>query len=801
MNSIKHATAQWMSVLMAATVAVGLGSQFARAGEPASPQQAVEQKPNRAPMLREIIVTAESRSQSLQDAPLAVTAITGATLRDMGAWDFHDYARTVPGLSFTDLGGGRQELGLRGINPDAGGLETVNYYVNDTPIPGIELNTPGVPIDPVLIDMNRIEVLRGPQGTLYGAGSLGGTIRVITNSPNLTRLEGSVEARALVTQGADGASPGSQEDFVLNLPIAKKLAAVRIVLWDRDIGGFINRTWTNSGTLGIATGPVVGTVGNLPDEHTWGTRAILLFEPIPRLRVSAMVFVQHQHYDGFSDITGGTGNPNDQLVQQFISDVPEPQTNDFNVYNLTVKYRFGRFRLVSATSYVHRYQSTSEESTSLIQLVPTFFGEPAFSGTFPIANLPAFVEAGTFIQRARSVSQETRLITTKPIAGFDAVLGVYYSESHDPRRYYSIVPGYDQFVTGNNPTNPAYAPNNNLYTATGPGFHQHQIAAFSQLTYHLTRALALIFGVRHFDVANRFQLDQSGLFISGNVPAGPQITDESSSARGTVYKGTISYKVRPDKMVYAAFSEGFRPGFGIEPPSSSICPSSIARKTEVNPDSIESYSLGAKTTWLRDRLMVDSSVYRINWSDIQQTFLLPCGFGVASNFGAAVIKGAELELRALLTNRINAGLSATYLHTELLNGSAASGSLPGDPIEYDPNWQYSLYAQATFPIFRANDGIARIDYEYTGHSIANYSRLADGGFNPIGEVQVTRLLNSKIGERYHAWEFALTVKNLLNTEARQSLDPNASITVAIPGRPRYVINRPRTFSLSATYRF
>jgi outer membrane receptor protein involved in Fe transport len=118
-----------------------------------------------------------------------------------------------------------------------------------------------------------------------------------------------------------------------------------------------------------------------------------------------------------------------------------------------------------------------------------------------------------------------------------------------------------------------------------------------------------------------------------------------------------------------------------------------------------------------------------------------------------------------------------------------------------PSWQYALYAQTRFALFEADDGFARLDYQYTGHSIADYSRLADGSFDPSDEVQVVRLLNARIGERYHAWEFALSGANLLNDVARQSLDPNASITIAIPGRPRYVVTRPRTFSLSASFKF
>jgi iron complex outermembrane recepter protein len=335
--------------------------------------QATSEKSVSPDELQEVIVTAEKRSQNLQDVPASVSAISGETLQAMGAESFTDYARSIPGLTFTDAGAGRQTPAIRGINPSVGAA-AVGYYIDETPIAGIE-GVGGI-VQPSLVDVSRIEVLRGPQGTLYGSSSIGGTIKLIPNEPNLSRFEGSVNGEALVTQGANGASPGLRTDLVLNVPILQDLAAVRAAFWYRDVGGFINRTWSNAGELGIATGSPVGTVGNLPDEQTWGLRAIALFQPNEQLKISGMIYVERQHFDGFTDITGGANNPNDQLVQSFISDTPEPQDNNIDLYNLTAKYSFGRFNLISSTSYVQRSQVTSEEGTSLIQLTPTFFGAP-----------------------------------------------------------------------------------------------------------------------------------------------------------------------------------------------------------------------------------------------------------------------------------------------------------------------------------------------------------------------------------------------------------------------------------------
>jgi iron complex outermembrane recepter protein len=747
-----------------------------------------QEKSASADELPEITVTAEKRSERLQDVPSSVSALPGETLENMGAREFTDYARSIPGLTFTDQGAGRQIPAIRGINPSAG-AGTVGYYIDETPIPA-PLGG-GVVVNPRLVDIDRIEVLRGPQGTLYGSSSIGGTIKLVPNAPDLTRLEGSAQVGFTVTKSEAGASPGGQGEFVVNVPIVENLAAVRAAFWYQDVGGFVNRTWTNAGVNGIATGPVVGTATNVPNEQTWGGRVTGLYKPNEQLDISALIYLERQHFNGFNDITGGANNPGDQLVQQFISDTPEPQENQFDLYNITAKYRFDRFNLVSSTSYFQRGQTTSEEATSLVQLIPTFFGEPAYGG--------ALANVGRYHQSVYNFSQEARLATSESIARFDGVLGVYYSDAHSPTSYVYYPPNYNALVTGNDPTNPAYAPDGgNVYTAWGPGYSERQIAEFGELTYHFTDALSLTGGIRHYDVSNSTQLYQSGLLIGGNVPGVVSFTDNPSQAQGNVYKGNLSYKITPDHLVYAQYSEGFRPGFG-NAPLPAECNSQYT--LEVQPDSIKSYEIGAKTDWLDRRLTVNAAGYRINWNNIQEQILLPCGFGVADNFGDAVIKGGEIEAMAQLTHRVNAGLSLTYLHTELLQGSGVSGAMAGDPIQYVPNWQYAIYAQTTLPVFQGDDGLLRVDYQYTGSSITDYSRLPDGSFDPDHEVQPVRRLNARFAERYHAWEFALSGTNLLDNVVRQSLDPNASITIAIPGRPRFVMTQPRTFFLTAKYQF
>jgi len=736
--------------------------------------------------LEEIVVTAEKRQERLHDVPLAISAVTGATLEAMGAQSFTDYARSIPGLTFQDAGAGRQTPTIRGINPSAG-RPAVGYYIDETPIP---TSYAGFVVNPELVDLARVEVLRGPQGTLYGSSSIGGTIKLVPNAPNLSQVSGSIKGTAMVTEGASGASPGVDTQLVLNIPVAGGVAAVRGAFWGRDVGGYIDRTYGYAGDYGGVT-PPRGSVNNLPDEHSWGLRVMGLIQPNEQLDISAMAYIQNQHFDGFSDITGGADNPDDRLVQNFLADVSEPQSNRFELYNLTIKYRAGRVNLVSSTSYSSQHADFSMEGMSAIQFFPTFVGPAPPSGV-------AFPNVAEVRIQTREFTQEVRLATSETIAGFDAIIGAFYSGETQPQQFHWSPPQYNAAVAGNDPANPLYAPNNNILTAWGPGDYEHHTAEFGELTYHIADSLRLTGGFRHYNVTNGEDIYTSGWFVGGNQPGVVSDAVSSGHSQGWVYKGNLSYQLTSDHLLYAQYSEGFRPGFGNRP-LPPLCGAS--NDLQVQPDKIRNYEIGAKTDWLERRLTVNAAAYRINWADIQQGIELPCGFGLITNFGNAVVKGAELEISGKLTQRITAGLSGTYLKATLQQDLPAVGAVAGDQIQSVPNWQYGLYAETTFPLLDENDGFARMDYQYTGSSFSNYGRLSDGTRDPSAEVQVTRLLNLRTGLRLKNWEFALSGQNLINNVVRQGLDPNAYITFSIPGRPLYVVNRPRTFFLTATYEF
>ena len=232
---------------------------------------------------------------------------------------------------------------------------------------------------------------------------------------------------------------------------------MRAAFWYKDARRFIDRTLTNSGKLGIATGPVVGTVRNVADEHTWGMRATGLFQPNDQLKISAMIYLERQHFDAFNDITGGPGNPGDPGAEFHLGHARAPGQHVRHVQrDDQIPFRALQFPLLDQRQPAGR--DHSEEGTSLVQYIPAFFGQPPYAGALANVGVTTFrlqLLAGGAAGDAES------------IAGFDGVLGAYFSEAHDPTSYAYYPANYNALVTGNDPANPAYAPDGGTCTPTG----------------------------------------------------------------------------------------------------------------------------------------------------------------------------------------------------------------------------------------------------------------------------------------------------------------------------------------------
>src|SRR3984957_406940 len=306
-----------------------------------------------SPALGEIVVTAQKRASTVQDTPISITAVSGADLQDRGITDISTLAAATPSVSLKSNGPGQAEIEMRGMTSSGGNSATVGFYVDDIPMTAPAGAQNGkVVIDPTLYDLNRVEVLRGPQGTLYGSGSMGGTVKLITNQPNLTESQGSVES---ILSGTDGGGFNHNDNFMVNIPIVNDKLALRIVGSEAYTSGWVGRIVANPFPLPTKGGATRGDVEAAPvqarykgsnAEHLYGARATLLWKPTDELTITPSIFYQKITQDGPSAFDSNPGT--EAHYQPF--DVAEPYSDKIVVYSLTANYKFQAFDLTSITA-------------------------------------------------------------------------------------------------------------------------------------------------------------------------------------------------------------------------------------------------------------------------------------------------------------------------------------------------------------------------------------------------------------------------------------------------------------------
>src|SRR3984957_579685 len=375
--------------------------------------------------LQEIIVTAEKRESTVQKTPISITAITGADLQAQGVTDMVSVAQQVPGISFKTSGPGQTEFEMRGLTSTGGESPTVGFYLDDAILtPAAMAQNGKTVIDPSLFDLNRVEVLRGPQGTLYGAGSMGGTIKLVTNQPDPKAFAANVEVIGSDTTGGGGFN--HTENVMVNIPLMQDVVALRLVGTDKYIDGWIDRKVVspfppevNGSTArgDVAAAPVAEDFSHSNTEHLQAGRAALLIQPTDRLSITLGFMHQSLTQDGPNTIESPPRT--ETHYQPF--DVSEPFEDKFNLYSLTGKYNFDAFQLVSATAYWDRQQNQTQDISEAMQdYIGGFFGPPA---AFPFTTTGSVTEAGntwfgfgpgtiTEDDYTRQFSEELRLAST-----------------------------------------------------------------------------------------------------------------------------------------------------------------------------------------------------------------------------------------------------------------------------------------------------------------------------------------------------------------------------------------------------
>ncbi|HZT04787.1 MAG TPA: TonB-dependent receptor [Steroidobacteraceae bacterium] len=754
--------------------------------------------------LHEIIVTAERRSQDLQQVPMSIAAITTASIAREAITNFFDYANKVPNLSFEMTGdgvGNSRTISIRGISGDG----VTGFYIDDTPVPES--------LDPRIIDISRIEVLRGPQGTLYGARSMAGTVRIITEAPDFERFYGHADASAGDTEHTDRANYTGEA--VANIPIIKDRAALRVSgFYDSEAGWLTRSFCTDPATAGITCFPqshessVVTTVDNIAATQTYGGAASITFKVNSNLTVTPRVMIQRASYNGFpmadvltehNDIgypyPAGSESyalpplvPSDLNQGRFFN-IAEGGYDDWHLYSLDARWKLGLGSLVWSTAYFDRKVFETEDQTDSVwdTLLPAVAATPGFNLPLPIRSpISELKDYQQFVQEVRFVSA-----LSGPV---QFVAGVYYFDLHGAIPIASefppaLAPGYGALLTAADTCSVVgLCPDPNSPDSTF-GMHYRtdskEPAAYGQVSYQVTHALKATGGVR-------WSQDQttSGGYEDGSVvlsPGGPgELVDPNSTLRqdSVTPMAQLQYQLRPDLMVYTMAAKGFRPGGLVPSVPSAICGAELPPGLTVQDtrkfgsDSLWDYEIGTKSDWFDRRLQANADVFYIDWNNIQQVILLPCGFYYRANAGAAVSKGAELELsaRPIYPLELSAGIG--YNSARITQTSTFSPQRVGDPVFDVPDWTGEASAAWTQELSPQWTVVASVDYAYTGerHS-SNNLNSADGLFG-TRLLPHYQLVDARLAFDHDVWEFAIVGKNLTNEYA--DLGDSRSISSARP---------------------
>lgn len=705
----------------------------------------------------EIIVTSQKRGeQRLMDVPAAISAFSEAGLERINADSFLDYARFVPGLGFQisspaggrdDLRGGRR-LNIRGIESGADGIPTTAFYINDTPVPVM---------DPRLFDIERVEVLRGPQGTLYGANSMGGTVRVVVNKPNLDSLE--YRGDATVSSTHKGGE-SFQTNSMFNIPLSKDVLALRGVVFYRNEAGYIDNIKTAGNT---ATDIIIDK--DINKETSWGVRLATQYRPSEFLEINASIFHQEIAVDDTPKFETAVGD-----LQYANKMIAEKQDNEFTLYSLEVEYSKGNFSVFSSTSYF----STESGVTDDLEKLFFTFGLPKDPGT----SMPSLANISE-----NRFTEELRVVYDNG-DNFNAVFGIFYQNTN--RFFAQDLP--------NDGLRSIFPLEDVLFTGTQKN-DEKQIAVFGEVSYKITERLDITIGARWFE-AKQEQLAR----FDGVLNGGLIIEGGTSSENDISPKLRMAYNMTEDTLVYASATKGFRPGGPTNLVPIVACGDDLAAlglttaPSQFVSDTLWSYEIGGKTSLADGRLNLSAAAYYIDWTDVQQSVRLACGFGFVGNVGEAVSKGFELEVSANPFNGFDLTASVGYTDSKFTFDSPEVGIADGDRLPSVPKWTASLSARYSFPIAGSYSGYVYGDFQYVDKSLSD-------SFRTNGSLAIKdsyKMVNFRFGSEFgENWEIALFLDNAFDVRPVMNHKVYAGFDSL---SPETSISRPRTFGLRLSYR-
>lgn len=778
-------------------------------------------------VIEEVLVTARKQSETLQDVPFSIAAMTEGKLQQSGATDIESMAANVAGISIQNLGPGQSQVAIRGISAgqivrdQPGVKEQVGVYMDESVI-SMSLFTP----DLDFYDVNRVEVLRGPQGTLFGSGSLSGTVRYITNQPDVTAMSGSLQVGGeTVDEGSEGGSVKGH----WNIPLSET-AALRAVAYFQQYAGFIDAHQPN------------GTVkDDVNDGSREGLRLALSFQPSDALTVTPRVTYQSIEMNGFNreDDYNILGNPYTTSrtpltigdYEQF-TQLEEKFEDDFLLVDLTVNYDLNdNVSLTSVSSYTDRDVLVIRDASALnASILGGSYGESA-----AVYELDAPLNDATV---AEVITQELRLSGSQDALQW--VAGVFYS---DVERHYGqslLVNGYDASTrtaapgstTPRDPNNPDAEHSlgrnavDELYYSDIP-YQLEQVAVFGELSYDLSEKAMVVVGARFFDYEESRVLSFDGIYADSVLDKKAKVSSDGVSPRVM-----LRYDVNDDVMLNAQVSQGFRLGGINDPVNASLCTdadrATFGGREAFDDETLTNYEVGSKLTLLGGTATLNTSLFYSDIKDLQATVNAgTCSSRLIYNVPEAHSTGVEVEFVSKPTNNLELSLSASYVNTELdstvtttsgTNVTTVVGGIrEGNELPTAPGFELAASATYYFPVTDTWEGYANATYQ---NIAKRFTQIADqenggqgsatlfGGANIGGPLTQStydydrslagyQIVNLRFGMKNDTWDTALFVRNAANERAELSLDTERD------GRARvgHHVNQPRTVGFSARYSF
>lgn len=760
--------------------------------------------------LDEVIVTAQKRQESLQDVPLSMAVLGTQQLENLNVTRFDDFVKFLPSVTYQSLGPGASAVYFRGVasgenSNHSGPVPSVGIYLDEQPITTIQ----GA-LDIRVYDMERIEALAGPQGTLYGASSQSGTIRYISNKPDPSKFAAGYDLDVATID--HGSESYSGQGFV-NIPLSDNMA-IRLVGWAAQDGGYIDnvlleRTFPSWGGTIDNAALVKSDYNKL---ETYGGRAALKIDLNDSWTITPQIMGQQQKTEGSFVVT------RDDPGYTFSNFKPVGSKDEWWQAALTVEGKIGNLDLVYSGAYLDRQVLSDNEYNDYSYFYDVQYGYGAYwydNDYNPINPSQYFLGNDQFTK----MSHEIRLSSSKENRVY-FVAGLFYQEQEHLIEQNYKIDGIADFMHVDGWPDTIWL--------TQQTRKDTDSAIFGEVTWNITDKLSATGGIRFFEAESSLKgffgfsdfysgSGRNGETLCSAILGNPRFDetgwvpfrgapctnlDESTKENGNTPKVNLTYRLTDSKMIYATYSEGFRPGgvnrFTTVPPYS--------------PDYLKNYEVGWKTMWADGRFRFNGAIFQLDWDDIQFSYLGENGLTVIRNAGKAQIRGFEGDISWAVANGLNVSAGWAYIDSELREGYCEDAGNPescppfqapaGTRLPVTPEWKGNLIARWNFPM-GSFDSFVQGAAVYNGEA---WSDLRDGDREVMGKQDAYTIVDFAAGLGRGSWRAELYLDNAFDERAELFATTQAAILGPegnpLSGNRQYIFtNQPRTLGLRFSQRF